>query len=347
MIAAFLAATAAFLEVGDDGCEDRRRGSRRPARRSRRTHCRRTSARCLGHKYCKRGAVLVQGSRLAQEKGVQSTRVEAGEEVAIVEVPQAHFEAALEELAVEGSQQGKEAAPGVAAEPRLEVQVLHVARSAAADDVSDVSFVAQAREAVQHYVEEARRSSDAEVQAVQGTRIEAGEEVVFVEEPQAHLEAALVERAVGGSQQGMEATPGVAAEPRLEVQALHVARSAVPAQPQEKVEEARRSSDAEECLGLGAAEVLMWAGIEDAAALCVQVHTCAAKGDFDSAKLLAVIDEHIELLRAGTGRQALAALAWPCHKPRSCSWWAEACWACCPPAASCRARPCAGGGRGR
>ena len=85
------------------------------------------------------------------------------------------------------------------------------------------------------------------------------------------------------------------------------------------MEEARRSSDAEECLGLGAAEVLMWAGIEDAAALCVQVHTCAAKGDFDSAKLLAVIDEHIELLRAGTGRQALAALAWPCHKPRSCS----------------------------
>ena len=223
MIAAFLAATAAFLEVGDDGCEDRRRGSRRPARRSRRTRCRRTSARCLGHKHCKRGAVFVQGSGLVQEKGVQSMRVEAGEEVAIVEVPQAHFEAALEELAVEGSQQGKEAAPGVAAEPRLEVQV------------------------------------------------------------------------------------------------LHVARSAVPAQQQEKVEEARRSSDAEECLGLGAAEVLMWAGIEDAAALCVQVHTCAAKGDFDSAKLLAVIDERIELLRAGTGRQALAALAWPCHKPRSCS----------------------------
>ena len=111
----------------------------------------------------------------------------------------------------------------------------------------------------------------------------------------------------------------MAAEPRLEVQVLHVARSAAPAQQQEKVEEARRSSDAEECLGLGAAEVLMWAGIEDAAALCVQVHTCAAKGDFDSAKLLAVIDEHIELLRAGTGRQALAALAWPCHKPRRCS----------------------------
>ena len=59
---------------------------------------------------------------------MQSMRVEAGEEVAIVEVPQAHFEAALEELAVEGSQQGKEAAPGVAAEPRLEVQALHVAR---------------------------------------------------------------------------------------------------------------------------------------------------------------------------------------------------------------------------
>ena len=132
------------------------------------------------------------------------------------------------------------------------MQVLHVARSAAADDVSDVSFVAQAREAVQHYVEEARRPSDAEVQAVQGTRIEAGEEVVFVEEPQAHLEAALVERAAGGSQQGMEATPGVAAEPRLEAQVLHVARSAVPAQQQEKAEEARRSSDAEERLGFWA-----------------------------------------------------------------------------------------------
>ena len=130
MIAAFLAATAAFLEVGDDGCEDRRRGSRRPARRSRRTRCQRASARCLGHKHCKRGAVFAQGSGLVQEKGVQSMRVEAGEEVAIVEVPQAHFEAALEELAVEGSQQGKEAAPGVAAEPRLEAQVLHVARSA-------------------------------------------------------------------------------------------------------------------------------------------------------------------------------------------------------------------------